>query len=161
TGLPAVARVGTTEVAAWSTGNDVVGARLDTSTMTVLDASPFLVTKAGNQAYPAAAFDGTNYLVVWSQAGKLYATRVSQASALVDTQPIVVAASGASGRSEVAFGGGVYFAVWESSGSGIKGARIGTDGTVVDATAVTVTSASAQQVFPRITYGAGTFFVVW
>jgi hypothetical protein len=98
----------------------------------------------GEQLQPDVAFDGTNFLVVWtskllSQFGgsTIAATRVTPAGQVLDPNGIVI--PGAEGRvleePTVAFGNGGYLVAYESrsnfnNGSLIFGLRIGTDGIV-------------------------------
>ena len=72
-----------------TTGADLVMARVEGTSGTVLDATPLpLVTAPGAQSNPSAAFDGTDYVVTWSdQRGgnaDIYVARVSQAGVVRD-----------------------------------------------------------------------------
>lgn len=97
--------------------------------------------------YPWAAFDGTNYLVVWHDERNtettgldIYAARVSQAGSVLDPNGILVCnAAGDQDHSSVAFNGSTYLAAWfdERGGDRWNGgsawaARISTGGTVTD-----------------------------
>ena len=96
----------------------------------------------GSQAGLAVGFDGTNHLVVWSDARggtgqDLYGARVSKAGVVLGSAPIVIsAASGDEVAAAVAFDGTNYLVVWQdsrgSTGRDIYGARVSPDGTVLD-----------------------------
>jgi hypothetical protein len=65
------------------------GVFITPATAQAAGASQLLVS--GGIDSPAVAFDGTNYLVAWDDAGVLNAARVSGAGALLDTTPLVIA----------------------------------------------------------------------
>jgi len=95
-----------------------------------------------NSLSPAVAFDGTNYLVVWadqrlSRDEDIFATRVSQAGAILDATGIMISATpGRQLHPTVTFAGTQYLVAWEdfkvSGGteSDIAAARVSTAGVV-------------------------------
>jgi hypothetical protein len=152
---PALAFDGTNYLVAWeelqsasSLGLDVArvspaGAVLDASPLRLLDAST-LPTGSLPSAFPAVAFDGTNYLVAYQdiRAGgaSISASRVSSSGKLLDgssTQPGIVVTSDstlAAQRVSTAFLGGQYWLIWQqssSSGFSLFGARVSTGGLLV------------------------------
>ena len=95
-----------------------------------------------NSAFPAIAFDGTNYLVVWadqrlSRDEDIFATRVSAAGAILSTTGIAVnTAAGRQLNPAVVFAGTQFLVAWEDfkvSGGAeadIGVARVSTTGVV-------------------------------
>lgn len=119
---------------------------------------------------PAIAFDGTNYLVVWSDsriddAGDIFGTRVSPAGAVLDTTGIAVATTlGAESRPAVAFVGGSYVVAWQDLAAGsaeanIAAARVSTTGAVTQLGAVAASSADETE--PAIGSTGSAAVVAW
>jgi hypothetical protein len=121
----------------------------------VLDSAPVLVSSASSfQAYPAVAFDGTNYLIAWAdgrQSGNLigvqsqvYGARLTQGGVLLDTPAssggILLSASDSRVRNGVqaAFDGHEFLVYWSDRGAtplstdarGIMAARVSSAGAV-------------------------------
>ena len=117
----------------------------------VIDPAPIMIADPANGAFsPSVAFDGTNYLVVWSEgSGNLtagiYGTRVSKAGALLDGPadsggtPINTSNTLSLDAPHVVFTGGEYLVVWQILGYvqygslGVQAARVSTSGTLVSA----------------------------
>src|SRR5439155_1590563 len=99
-------------------------------------------TAPAAQGEPALAFDGTNYLVAWTDYRNsyaypdLYGARVSPAGAVLDPNGIAISTAGYDQYSPaLAFDGTNYFAAWEGRQSGnwdVFGARISRAGHVFD-----------------------------
>jgi hypothetical protein len=125
----------------------------------------------GSQAAPAAGFDGTNHLVVWSDARggtgqDLYGARVTKAGVVLGSAPIVIsAASGDQVAAAVAFDGTNYLVVWQdsrgSTGRDIYGARVSPDGTVLDPGGIPISTALEHQVEPDVSFDGTSYLVVW
>ena len=125
----------------------------------------------GDQAFPAVAFDGTNYLVVWedtrSGGGDIYGARVSPAGNVIDPGGVPIStAQGDQSLPAVAFDGTNYLVVWadERSGSAhIYGSRVSTSGAVLDPSGFQIEN--GQDVFgnwsPAVAFGSTDFLVVW
>jgi hypothetical protein len=94
------------------------------------------------QEWPAVAFDGANFLVVWqdfrsARRYDVYAARVSPGGIVLDRDGFPVAAGQYNqGRPDVAFAGGRYLIVWMDARRypiyGIFGARVTAAGEVLD-----------------------------
>jgi hypothetical protein len=127
----------------------------------------------GAHEAPAVAFDGTNYLVVWSDNrreeawGDVYGARVTPSGTVLDRSGIAIA-TGPSSQSvpRVAFGGGTYLVVWTeqsptATGTDIVGARVDPAGALLDPSGVPVSTSTGNQYDPVVAYGGGTFLVAW
>lgn len=165
----AVAFDGTNYLVAFVPGGSVLGIRVSPDG-TVLD-GPSGFTIAGTSggetnSSPAVAFDGANYLVVWSRyrypaAWDISAARVSPDGAVLDQFPVSTAAGDPKAPS-VAFDGINYLVAWSTSGdSDVYGARLSPAGVVLDPTGIAISTASGFQGQPQITFGAENYFVVW
>ncbi len=121
---PAVAFDGTNFFVVWrderSSPGDIYGTRV-TPDGVALDPEGIRITTGAAAWFPTIAFDGTNYLVVWSnnQLGDIYATRVTPAGAVLDPAGIPIStATGPQTHPSVAFDGANYMVAWEDNRSG-------------------------------------------
>ena len=158
---PRVAFDGTNYLVVWengSMGGDINGARISTEG-SVLNTFPIYDEHSGDimagwiRYKSAIAFDGSNYLVVWSEYRSssdpfnpyrirdIYGVRVSPGGTVLDASAIpICAASGDQVSPEISFDGNNYMVIWvdgrNSTSSTIKfdiyGSRIATDGTILD-----------------------------
>jgi hypothetical protein len=106
----------------------IVGTRVN-SLGNVLDTAGIVIsTQSGCYYYPAVAFDGTNFLVVWVlDDGSICCTRVDQTGEVLDS-PIYISTSTGARNPAVIFDGSEYLVVWHTSD--ICGAHVDTTGTV-------------------------------
>ncbi|MDC0745680.1 hypothetical protein [Polyangium mundeleinium] len=117
--------------------DDLYGVRVS-STGTILDTSGIVISNAaGIQQKPDIAFDGTNWMVTWTDQrqdaqGDIYAARVSSSGAVLDPDGIPVAtvsAMGGEGPAAVAFGSTHHLVAYRRS-YGLYGRLIAPDGTM-------------------------------
>jgi hypothetical protein len=116
------------------------------------------------------AHDGTNVLVVWSDArsggADIYAARVSGGGTVLDPSGIVVSgAAGAQTSPAVAVGGSQALVVWSDQRSGptadVYGARMTSAGTTLDPSGIAVSTAPGEQIEPAVARDGSNYVVVW
>ena len=172
--LPSVAFDGTNYLVAWQDSRvsayDIYAARV-TPAGTVLDPNGILLCDRNSwQQRPKVAFDGINYLVVWSSSDANYTligTRVSKAGAVLDPAFITIS-SGPLGILDYSLGfdGTNYLAVWtdgrNNAGiSEIYGARISRSGALLDPTGIAITADPQQQSQPVLGFDGTNYLVVY
>ena len=173
---PAIAFGGTGYLVTWmdnraSTVTDVYGARVGSDGM-VLDPNGIPIsTDTNSQNSPAVAFDGTNYLVTWTDnrngtAYDVYAARVSQTGTVLDPSGIPISVAAADQFvSSVAFDGTNYFVTWSDFRSGTKpdiyAARVTSGGTVLDPTGIPISHLMTSEDGPVVAFDGTNFFVAW
>jgi len=170
-----VAFDGVNYLVVWETNNDMyngdvwaahisqAGALLDT----------FVVCAELNGQYnPWVASAGDTSLVVWLDGrndypGELYAARVLRSGAVLDPNgfriaPIIYSYAT---TQAVEFGGGEFLVAWSDEDSLgqylIRGARVGTDGTVIDTSAILLRTSGYGAAEPTIAFGDTCFLVAW
>ena len=150
---------------------DVAAARVTSGGM-VLDTVGIPLALSGNeQRYPVAAFDGTNFLVVWQdrRSGPDYdicGMRISTEGALLDSAAIPISAAPDDQRNPgVAFDGNNYLAVWEDERHGGNGAiyaaRVTVEGHVLDTAGIRLFPSSRPQRSPKVGFNGTDYLVAW
>jgi hypothetical protein len=170
---PAVAFDGANYFTVWadyrSGTGDIYGARVDTFG-TVLDPGGFVVSSAtDNQRDPSVSFDGTNYLVVWtdrrSGSTDIYGARVEPSGVVLDVGGLAISgAAGSQAEPTIAFNGKDYLVAWEDSRNGswdVYGARVDTSGFVRDTADISISSEAGDQSSPAAAFDSVNFMVVW
>ena len=148
----------------------------------VLDGPPAtggiaISTAVNAQSAPALAFDGTNYLVTWTDLrtgnNNIFGARVSTAGSVLDgptaTGGIAIStAAGAQQLPALAFDGTNYLVVWRDNRSGsfdIFGARVSTGGSVLDGPPATggiaISTAVNTQQLPAVAFDGTNYLVAW
>jgi hypothetical protein len=149
----------------------------------VLNEFPIFIAPGG-QVDVSAAFDGANYLVVWSDTrsgspvgpdADIVGTRVTPAGVVLDPAGIAISsARGAQSSPYVSFDGTNYFVAWEDTRNDpgafpprldIYGTRITPDGTVLDGPPATggiaINTADVPKQHPVIAFDGTNYLVVW
>jgi hypothetical protein len=175
---PVVSSNGKDYLVAWMDfrgGNwDIYGGRVlgtGPSSSAVQDPGGFAVsTNAATQNLPGVGSNGTDYLVVWRQdvggRGDIYGARVTLDGAVLDTEGIAIATNAAEHYTpRVAFNGTHYLTVWaeyqDATSWDIRGARLTSDGAVVDSPSLVISNTVAEQFEPDVASDGSGFFVVW
>jgi len=170
---PSIVFDGTNHLVIWQDNRngltDIYGTRV-TQTGVVLDTSGIAISTAvDHQKFPAVAFDGNNYFVVWQDSrntvigSHIYGARVNQSGTVIDTLGILISdQQDYQNHPSIVFGNDYYCAVWQEAAIfkwyDIEGAKIDTAGTVTER--FTVSDQPGNQVTPAITHGIGDQFLI-
>jgi hypothetical protein len=172
--FPAVAWNGTNFLVVWhdrrSNNNDIYGTRVN-GAGGVLDPAGiaiFLESGAQDPAFPAVAWNGTNFLVVWQTnpsfgfSPAIYGTRVSSAGSVLDPAGIAIATGGAEDAA-VAANGTSFLVVWKTLGGfgDIYGTRVTGAGSVLDPTGIPIYTAAGGEFNPEVGWNGTNFLVAW
>ena len=174
--LPAVAFGGGCYVSAWldrrSGNSDIYGSRISASGQ-VLDSNGIRISSAaGSQEMPAAAFDGTNFIIVWDDwrnpsSADIYVARLTPGGQVLDSSGIAVSTA-ATDQVEpaVAFDGSNYLAVWEdnrnpATAPQVYGARISPNGSVLEPNGIRISDSTRHPSQAAVVAGAGQFLALW
>jgi hypothetical protein len=156
------------------------GARLD-SNLNLASARPILSFHANEQDLPHAAFNGTNYLVVWEDlrgsqsaaqsdlwlgppAGTVYGRRVSPSGQLLGSSSFTIAPVGVPGLlPDVGSNGTDYLVVWRGGdvADGLYARRVTAAGAVVDTNAIPLDLTSGDKRFPSVGSNGTDYYVAW
>ncbi|MBN4049545.1 hypothetical protein JYT86_00645 [bacterium AH-315-N03] len=141
-----------------------------------VDPTSFIVASAANQQVdPSIAFNGTNYLVVWTDyrdvtttGADVYGARVDPSGALLDPAAIRISnAPGTQVPTSVASDGSGFLVTWTTVGPAptfevnISSARVAADGTVLDPAGISITSGAPRALGSAVSFGGGVYLVSW
>jgi hypothetical protein len=165
---PAVAFDGGNYLVVWQdtrSGSDwdVYGTRVSPQGE-LLDPAGIALSREGNhQRFPAAVFDGENFLVVWEDNRygidhDIFGTRATPEAAVLDPSSISIsAAAGDQLLPAVGFDGASFLVMWQDYRNDIDydifGARVSPAGAVSDSGAFV--SEPQDQTLPRLGFGSG------
>jgi len=138
---------------------------------TVLDPNGIAVSAVADsrQEQAKAAFDGTNFLVVWQDerngAADVYAARVSQAGVVLDPNGIAVSTA-AEGQElpSVAFDGTNYLVAWQDNrldSIDMYCARVSPQGVVLDPGGIRLSRGVNWQFEPSVAFDGTNYLVLW
>ena len=172
---PAVAFDGANFFVAWedyrSGVSDIYGARV-TPQGAVLDTLGIPISTATNvQLLPALAGDGENLLVTWVDYRNLssfdiYGARVSPQGTVLDSAGFVISQAANDQYSLAAgFDGENFLVAWGDfrSGAGydVYGARVTTQGEVLDPAGFVISQAAHDQYYPAVGFDGANFLLAW
>mgnify|MGYP005843481367 CR=1 FL=1 len=176
---PAIARYADGYLVVWQdkrnkTDYDIYGMFLDVNGNPVSGES-FLISKVGNgfgapndQLLPAVSYNGTNFLVVWTdyreslQFAHIYGTRVTTTGQLLDGDGMAISGTGTSSYESapaIATTGTYWEVVWERNGVDIYGVRITSTGSIGTKTALA--ARADNEVAPSIYWNGTYYLLVW
>ena len=171
---PAIASDGTGYLVVWEDWQDEIKLRATRVSATGQALDPVgipLVTGAGMQAFPAVAFDGTNYLAVWEDWRRgnyadICGARVTPSGAVLDPGGFVIcSAFDDQWRPSIAFDGTNYLVVWQDWRNGIDfdvyGCRVTPEGTVLEPGGKALAQATYNQLTPRVAFGGSNYLLCW
>ncbi|MDI6839981.1 MAG: T9SS type A sorting domain-containing protein [bacterium] len=173
-GMAHVAFDGTNFLVVWHDcvpggGDDEIrGARV-TPEGVVLDwPNGFLIYKStvGRSFYSDVAFDGENYLVVWTEEKSsywsTYGTRVTPQAEVLDPQGFAICDMPGQHTfmPRVTFGDPYYFVVWESLGEDY-GVRVNKKAQVLDSLPIRISPTTYYTPFASVTFDGIDYFVTW
>ena len=173
---PAAAWDGSQYLVVWADGTSpgphtVRGVRVD-GAGAVLGTASFQIAAAPDCNAPAVAFDGQNFLVVWSRRvtaggpGDIYAVHVSPAGQVLEAAPLPVAV-GANDKDFPAvatLGGGQALVAWVEQrgvGTDLVGVRVSAAGQVLDAAALPLSALSGDEASPALVALGGRWLLVF
>lgn len=150
---------------------DIYGVRVRSNGAVLDSAGIAISTAANNQTSPVAVFNGQDYFVAWQdhRAGNadIYGARVSTAGVVRDPTGIAISARSLSqNRPAIATSGQSHLVVWSDERNAtnsfdIYGARVGLDGTVLDAAGVAISRGASNQLAPAVAFDGQNYLVVW
>lgn len=148
--------------------SDIFACRLDSSGA-VIDLAAIAVCRyASEQTDPAVAFNGVEYLVVWSDRRlgpqHIYGARVRLDGTVIDPEGILLSGTaGFQAFPRVASDGRGWQVVWQDSRGGsqdIYGVKMNGTGVLERVTGI-VTLSNNNEETPDVAYNGSTYFVVW
>jgi len=171
---PSVAFDGSNYLVVWEDARsgalDIFCTRVDTSGI-VLDSAGIAISSAQNgQNYPSVAFDGTNYFIAWEDLrnnsySDVYGARVDTSGVVLDSTGIPISSTTWNkSMPSIAFDGTNYLIAWTDNRtwpSDIYGARVTSEGIVLDSSGIAITTAIERQLFSSIAYDGTNYFVAW
>ena len=148
------------------------GKRISTSGLVLDGADGILVSDdtRADRCCAAVGFDGTNYLVVWSERTsgdyKIHGARIAPNGQNLGVFPITSAIPGAQYKPKIAFDGSNYLVVWSESntvltGEDIAGARVSPTGTVLDPGGFSIAKTPLHDRNPDLAFDGSNYLVVW
>jgi len=150
---------------------DIYGSRV-TLEGSVVDTDAIMIsTRINSQTRPSVAFDGTNFLAVWTDDRRedltpgLYGERFAPDGTILDTAPFLIShAPGGQTGARVAFGGSYYLVVWldnRNPSQCVYAARVSRAGVVMDTAGIGVSPPTLQDMPPDVASDGDNFLVVW
>lgn len=174
---PAIAFNGTNYLVVWDKGSDIFGARLSKAGA-VLDPEGFTIYQDTlSQNNPAVASNGQNWIVIWEdgrnssleKATDIYGAVINSDGSVAQPQSIAIAAFQYDQLNPaITYDSTDYVAVWQDYRTGIEGipniygARIATDGTVLDNNGIgIILDETSPMMDPDVAFDGTNLMVCW
>jgi hypothetical protein len=153
-------------------GFDIYGARV-TPAGTLLDPAGLMISDEPNeQSYPALAFDGASFLVVWQDnrnnpgRSDIYGARVSPGGEVLDPAGLAIStAPHVKNAPAIGFDNSNFLVVWcdipDSNNMHIWGARVTSAGAVLDPDGFVVSMGTGRQLAPCLSFDGSNYLVAW
>ncbi len=154
----------------WERG--IIGVRLspDGYTIDTCITISSLQARVAHEQPPGIDFNGVKHFVVWVDSRDysnlhIYGRMVTVDGVVIDTQDIAISTSSDNEiEPDLSFDGINYLVIWQDLRNGnwdIYGARVSSDGVVIDTTNIPINTFSEDQTQPAITFGGANYLVVW
>ncbi|MBN2383437.1 hypothetical protein JXQ70_11190 [bacterium] len=142
----------------------VVQADLQPSGPEFLTDISYSITPARSiQIEPSAAFDGTNFMVVWTDgwtpSSSIFGTRIDQSGTVLDQPGFPISSRGDIADPAIAFDGTNYLVIWTDD-NGLFGSRVDQQGQVLDSPVLSISPTDVDE-NPALAYDGTDFLVVW
>ncbi|MGA9520690.1 MAG: Ig-like domain-containing protein, partial [Myxococcaceae bacterium] len=172
---PEIAFDGSNYLVAWAerrSNTEIIGSRVSTSGV-VLDSGGLPISVgAGDQNAPALTWDGTNFIVAWTDGRhgtnrEIFAARLNSNGSLLDPAGVPITAGVPdSSRPALASGGGHSLIVWEwnrpqTNEYEIRGARVDGSLTLLAPSPIEVSAGANRELSPAVATDGTNFMVVW
>lgn len=118
----------------------------------------------------AVGFDGTNYLVAWSESGssgaEIYGARISPTGQNLGVFPITEAAPGFQAVPQIAFDGINFLVVWSdfrgaTDAEDVYATRVTPEGVVLDPTGIPIAASTHLERNPQLTFDGTNYLIAW
>jgi len=168
---------GTNFLVVWQDGRDSAAADIYGTLVTpegvVIVPDGYAIAHAPRvQGAPALAFDNANFLLVWQDSRSseydIWGTRVTPGGSVLDLDGILISQAGGPQVSPApCFDGTNFFVVWQDGRGGnfdsdIYGARVTSEGTVLDLGGIAISQAPGWWQFsPALGFDGANFLAVW
>jgi Secretion system C-terminal sorting domain len=142
---------------------DYYGGRVGFDGM-VLDPNGFIIQDGPDDNYFGdVEYDGTNWLVVWSQYPDLKGTRINSSGSVLDPGGLILAPPSCNAfYCSLEFDGTNYLVTWDTFEDDVRAARISTSATLLDPNGIDISVQNLyDEQFPAVTSGNGNFFITW
>lgn len=148
------------------------GKRISTGGL-VLDGSdgiPVSDDTRADRCCAAVGFDGTNYMVIWSERTsgdyKIHGARIAPNGQNLGVFPITSDAPGTQFKPKIAFDGSNYLVIWSQSnsvltGEDIAGTRVSPTGTVLNPRGFSIATTTLHERNPDLAFDGSNYLVVW
>lgn len=146
--------------------SDIYSARVDTSGLLIDTTNIPISTYSRDEYNPSIVFDGTHYLIAWSECDSgIYCSRMDTSGTLLDTLSVNISTPVCPQWFPSCTFGRNFLVVWQDIRNGVDyniyGARVDTMGTILDPDCILISTAAVNQQFPKVAYSGSNYLVVW